>query len=310
MTTIGSSPYDIFINRNNTIYVPNQDTGQIIVWSEGNLTSTRNISGNLSNSSSLFMTTTGDIYIDTFYSIGGISKITSNSTINIPRMNLCQQCWDIFIDISNNLYCSLSERHQIISKSLNNDENPLEIVGGTGSAGSTSMMLNSPRGIFVGITLGLYVADCRNNRIQLFPLGKLSATTILGIDSLNMNLYLTSNINRTLFRFELSSINIDNGTSIRNSSTPIDQYQMSSDGLTSIYTDKSSSLWILSSPGSSKPQLTLFILENQTFSSMKIVNYTNLLPTFLYAPYNFQFDDNYSLFTANVEQGLYAFYRT
>ena len=191
ITTIGSFPYDIFINTNNTIYVPNQDTGQIIVWSEGNLTATaRNISGNLLNSSSLFVTTTGDIYVDSFHTIGGISQITLNLTINIPTMNICQQCWDIFININNVLYCSLSERHQIIAKSLNNDLNLLTIVGGTGSAGSTSNTLHNPRGIFVDITLNLYVADCGNNRIQLFRSGKLSATTIVGNGSLNITITL------------------------------------------------------------------------------------------------------------------------
>ena len=190
ITTIGSSPYDIFININNTIYVPNQDNGQIIVWSEGNLTSTRNISGNLLNSSSLFVTTTGDIYVDSFHTIGGITQITLNLTIHIPTMNICQQCWDIFIDINNMLYCSLSERHQIITKSLENDFNLLKIVGGTGTAGSTSNTLNNPRGIFVDTTWNLYVADCGNNRIQLFSLGKLSATTIVGNGSLNIRITL------------------------------------------------------------------------------------------------------------------------
>jgi hypothetical protein len=101
-------------------------------------------------------------------------------------MNECQQCWDIFITTNNTLYCSLSERHQIISKSLNDELNPLTIVAGTGTAGSTSNMLNNPRGIFVDITLDLYVADCGNNRIQLFQFGILFATTLVGNGSLNI----------------------------------------------------------------------------------------------------------------------------
>ena len=80
-------------------------------------------------------------------------------------MNMCQQCWDIFIDINNMLYCSLSERHQIIANSLNNDLSRSTIVGRTGSAGSTSTTLQNSRGIFVDTTLNLYVADCGNNRV-------------------------------------------------------------------------------------------------------------------------------------------------
>jgi hypothetical protein len=190
LTTIGSHPHDIFINTNNIIYVPNQDNGQIVFWSEGNITSTKNISTNFLNSSSIFVTTTADIYIDTFHTIGGVGKITSNSTISISLMNMCQQCWDIFIDINNNLYCSLSERHQIIAKSLNNDCSRVTIVGGTGSGGSKSTMLNDSRGIFVHTTLDLYVADCGNDRIQFFRSGKLTATTIVGNGSLNTTIPL------------------------------------------------------------------------------------------------------------------------
>ena len=105
-------------------------------------------------------------------------------------MNICQQCWDLFININNVLYCSLSERHQIIAKSLNNDANLLTIVGGTGSAGSTPNALNNPRGIFVNTNFDLYVADCGNDRIQLFPSGKLSATTIVGNGSLSITITL------------------------------------------------------------------------------------------------------------------------
>ncbi len=187
---IGSYPYDIFINTNNTIFVPNQDNGQIIIWSEGNITSKTTISSGLLNSSSLFVTSADEIYVDSFHSIGGVSKIIVNSTIVVLTMNECQQCWDIFININNTLYCSLSERHQIISKSLNDELNPLIIVGGTGTAGSTSNMLNNPRGIFVDITSNLYVADCGNNRIQLFQFGELIATTLVGNGSLNITFSL------------------------------------------------------------------------------------------------------------------------
>jgi hypothetical protein len=142
------------------------------------------------NSSSIFVTTTGDIYVDTFRSIGGVGKIISNSTVSISLMNMCQQCWDIFIDMNNNLYCSLSERHQIVAKLLGNDFNRLTIVGGTGSAGSHSIMLHNPRGIFVDTDFDLYVADCGNNRIQRFLSGKLTATTIAGNGSLNPTIAL------------------------------------------------------------------------------------------------------------------------
>jgi hypothetical protein len=39
-------------------------------------------------------------------------------------------------------------------------------------------MLHSPYGIFVTITLDLYVADCTNDRAQLFLSGRMNATTV------------------------------------------------------------------------------------------------------------------------------------
>jgi hypothetical protein len=66
---------------------------------------------------------------------------------------------------------------------LDDQSNITTIVAGTGVQGSTSNMLYLPRGIFVDINFDLYVADCYNNRIQLFSLGQLNATTIAGNES-------------------------------------------------------------------------------------------------------------------------------
>jgi hypothetical protein len=181
--TVGSLPRDIFINRNNTIYATNQANGQIVVWSEGSTTPTRNISGNLSISLGLFVTTADDIYVDNYMSIRGVSKWTLNSTIGTPAMYTCQSCADLFVDINDNLYCSMINLHQVVTKSLNSYSNALKIVAGTGSPGSTPNMLNQPYGIFVDTNFDLYVADCWNHRIQLFQLGQLNATTMAGSGS-------------------------------------------------------------------------------------------------------------------------------
>ncbi|CAF1422469.1 unnamed protein product [Adineta ricciae] len=61
---IGSNPVDIFINQNNTIYIPNKSNGRILTFLQGNLSLIKYISDNLTNSSSLFVTTQDDIYVD------------------------------------------------------------------------------------------------------------------------------------------------------------------------------------------------------------------------------------------------------
>jgi DNA-binding beta-propeller fold protein YncE len=73
---------------------------------------------------------------------------------------------------------------------LNSSLNILKIVAGTGSADSASNTLDNPRGIFVDINFNLYVADCGNDRIQLFQSGKLFGITIAGNSSLNTTITL------------------------------------------------------------------------------------------------------------------------
>ncbi|CAF1664603.1 unnamed protein product, partial [Adineta ricciae] len=86
------------------------------------------------------------------------------------------------------LYCSLSEQHQIISKSLLNQWDYLSTVAGTGNAGSTSTTLRNPRGIFIDeINSTLFVADCGNDRIQSFQLGSFLGKTIFTNQTFHLN---------------------------------------------------------------------------------------------------------------------------
>ena len=160
--------------------MPNRSSHNIIVWSEGNSTPERNISISASDILSLFVITSGDIFVDTSSSTSGVIKWMLNSTNSIPTMYTCDACWDLFVDIDNNLYCSMADLHEVVAKSLNSESNALRIVAGTGSNNSTSNTLNNPHGIFVDIDLDLYVADNFNHRIQLFRSGQLSATTVAG----------------------------------------------------------------------------------------------------------------------------------
>ncbi|CAF4038351.1 unnamed protein product, partial [Adineta steineri] len=187
---MGPRPRDIFINTNNTIYVTSQAANRIIVWSEGNTIPIKNISGNLSNPIGLFVTIAGEIYVDGDNPTGRIDKWTLNSIIGIPIMYTCTKCYGIFIDMNNNLYCSMYNFHQIVTKSLDVVSNALTIVAGTGTAGNTLSMLNSPAGIYVNTNFDLYVADYNNNRIQLFQSGQLNGITVAGIGSLNITITL------------------------------------------------------------------------------------------------------------------------
>ncbi len=150
------------------------------MWFDNSINPTRTISGNLASPWSLFVTTSGDIYVDNGNSNGRVDKWELNANSNVPAMYVGSACYGLFVDISDTLYCSLHDLNQVVTKSLNSDSNITKTAAGNGTAGSTSNMLNGPYGIFVDINFDLYVADCLNNRIQLFQFGQLNATTVAG----------------------------------------------------------------------------------------------------------------------------------
>jgi hypothetical protein len=137
----------------------------------------------MSNPYSLFVSVTGDIYIGNDYPNSRVDKWILNATPGTLVMFVSEWCYGLFIDINDTIYCSIQNLHQIIAKSLNNVSNPLRVAAGTGCASSHSYTLSFPRGIFVDISFDLYVADCGNNRVQLFHLGQLNASTIAGTGS-------------------------------------------------------------------------------------------------------------------------------
>jgi hypothetical protein len=99
-------------------------------------------------------------------------------------MNVDSSCYGLFVDIKDNLYCSMSEHHRVVKRSLNDSVMTSVIVAGTGSEGWTSSELSGPLGIFVDVNLDLYVADCDNDRIQLFQSEESNGTTVAGRESL------------------------------------------------------------------------------------------------------------------------------
>jgi sugar lactone lactonase YvrE len=168
---ISSSLRDIFINAKDSIYIVNQETNQILVWNENNINLTKTISGKFLNPSSIFVASNGDIYIDDGQSNGRVQKWISSTNTFDTVMNVYSSCYDLFVDTNDNLYCSMNNLHQVARRALHDRLMTLAIVAGTGRKGSASNELNYPHGIFVDAKFDLYVADCENNRVQLFPSG-------------------------------------------------------------------------------------------------------------------------------------------
>jgi hypothetical protein len=187
--TLGGPARGFFINNNDTIFVAAYQKSQILIWSKGSVAPVRSISVNLYVYPALFATINNDIYFENGNEIGRIEKwiMTSNGTTRV--MKFSDNCFGLFVDVNNTLYCSLRDKHRVVKIYLN-EKNATQItIAGTNSFGTASNQLYSPWGIFVDTNFGLYVADARNHRIQLFRLGQSNGETVAG-NEISQNLYL------------------------------------------------------------------------------------------------------------------------
>jgi hypothetical protein len=187
---VGQYPGAIFVNTNNTIYVANQETQEILVWEEGSIDPTEIISGNFSNTSSLFVTSNGDIYIDDGEKSKRVVKWTSSTNSFDTVMNVKSLCNGLFVDINDNLYCSLFYHHQVVKRCSKSSGMTSTLAAGTGAQGSAPNELNHPAGIFIDVNLDLYVADCGNDRVQLFQSGQSNGIIVAGEKSQNPTISL------------------------------------------------------------------------------------------------------------------------
>ena len=176
---IGSLPTAIFIDGINNVYAPSRASNRLLTWTQS-ATAFRNISGSFNRSFSVFVSINGDVYFDNGFANGRIRKCLFNTLTVVDVMNVNGSCYGLFIDLNNYLYCSLKDLHQVVKLLLNNGTTIPTLAAGTGSPGAASNMLNSQQGIYVDNYLNLYIADCGNDRIQLYQPGQSNAVTVVG----------------------------------------------------------------------------------------------------------------------------------
>jgi len=193
--TIGTYPYALYIDTNNSIYTINLQNGRILIWMNNSTDPNLILYTNLSSYAySIFVTTNGQIYVGEYSSIKQIIQFSnsySNQTTTIATVS-SSHIYGLFVDLNNTLYCSMFNGHKVVKKSLNDSSLTMTTVAGTGSQGSTSNMLKFPLGIFVDTNFDLYVADQQNNRIQLFRLGQTNGITVAGDTSANLTISLNN----------------------------------------------------------------------------------------------------------------------
>jgi hypothetical protein len=184
------------MGKSNKMYVAARNLSQGQRWLPGATSSSKNYSTSLNAPSSIYATHNGDVYVDNGDSNHTIDLWTSNLSTPIVSMHVNHSCSFLFVDAFYNLYCSTDGTHQVIRHKYGDDVDNVVIIAGNGVNGSAANMLNQPRGIFVNIYMNLYVADCKNDRIQWFEYGSLNGMTVIGNFPQNLlNLSCPTSIN-------------------------------------------------------------------------------------------------------------------
>ena len=178
--TLGLSPSSIFIDRNNSLYTVNREKQQILAWHDGDADPMFTLTTKFYHSASLFVTSNGDIYIDNGEKNNRVEKWTRSTNQYSSILFVFSSCTGLFIDRNDHLYCSMFNYHHVLKVVLNDRVKTMNMAAGTGILGSASDQLNIPLGIFVDESLNLYVADCGNNRVQLFPPERVLGDTVVG----------------------------------------------------------------------------------------------------------------------------------
>ncbi len=182
----------IFINLDNNIYVTDAGNNEVLVWLNDGVSPTSIILNGLSYPKSIFVDIVGDIYVDNGNAEGRVDKWSSTTNTSVSVMSVPSSCYGLFVDTDDNLYCSIHNKHQVVTRWLYSNASNLTTVAGTGAEDSASDTLSYPYGIFVDVNFDLYVADYRNDRIQLFRSGELNGTTVAGVKSSNTTITLTA----------------------------------------------------------------------------------------------------------------------
>lgn len=170
----------MFINRNSTVAVVNRDNGSLLIWRNDSIGPTNVIQTNLSGGLSLFLSDDEEIFVAYRAPNRRVDRWSLANETLLSSIPVSQPCDGLFITITQRLYCSQFNQHHVLSYSLMNPSNAFVLIAGTGCSGSLPWMLNSPLGISVTDSMDLYVADCSNNRVQLFLSGETNGMTVLG----------------------------------------------------------------------------------------------------------------------------------
>jgi len=124
-------PLPLMINLQNKIAAASRNGTLIRIW----INDSSNVSKTINTSNrypiSLFPSSDGEILVgyDTGYPY--VDRWTLNGTL-LSSILIYGQCYFLFVDINDHVYCAASNLNMVIRKPLNNQSNPTTVVAGTG----------------------------------------------------------------------------------------------------------------------------------------------------------------------------------
>ena len=209
MTSLGTSPFGLFIDASNTLYAMNRQLDVIRIWTLATNNYTKTLQAPANISGNIVVGVNGDVYAAHMIQ-GQVYRWPVNNATSVVTAVFNSSCTSIFIDTNNSLYCSMSAMN-LVMRQVHVVSNVTKItVAGTGVSGSAPDQLRSPAGIYIDRQLNLYVADMNNDRIQKFSYGQRNGTTVVGNGSvgtmsLNRPYAITMDGDGYLFIVELGS---------------------------------------------------------------------------------------------------------
>ncbi|CAF4467175.1 unnamed protein product, partial [Rotaria sp. Silwood2] len=192
-------PFDIDFDGYANLYVVDHQNHRIQRFQPGSLTGTT-VAGSSGSSgstrsqlyypTSMIVTKNGTMFIlDTSnyrvlrWQVGEtLGYIVAGGNGNGGAFTQIGVSYKLFVDDQDNVYVSENANHRITKWHSTNSTTGVLIAGGNGQ-GNAAEKLNSPWGIYVDNSSGLYIADCSNHRVQYWTYGGSFGTTVAGSTS-------------------------------------------------------------------------------------------------------------------------------
>ena len=127
---------------------------------------------------SSFVTSDEQIFASSDNPSNRVDRWAFNGTSRSSSIPVSATCFGISIDTNDSLYCSQYNAHRVTRQPLRNTSSQITVLAGTGLSGSAANTLNSPVGIFVTLSFGLYAVLLIRRTIEFNSFDLLARPTV------------------------------------------------------------------------------------------------------------------------------------